>query len=149
MHRKARAWILSHVLRKTLCEHVNGLCPAGWLHEQSITKHWLQSVRTCPYSWATGRNSTRHSLKLRGLGPIEKLKCIGHSLKNWGSFHKTIRPPWFPKLINGPENHSQIFCLYSPPSSHEAFRCNCVVFLGCDIGLNLSHSLVCISSLLK
>ena len=23
-------WILSHVLRKTLCEHVNGLCPAGW-----------------------------------------------------------------------------------------------------------------------
>ena len=22
-------------LRKTLCEHVNGLCPAGWLNEQS------------------------------------------------------------------------------------------------------------------
>jgi len=42
------AWILSHVLRKTLCEHVNGLCPAGWLNEQSITKHWFQSVRTCP-----------------------------------------------------------------------------------------------------
>ena len=51
-------WILSHVLRKTLCEHVNGLCPAGWLNEQSITKHWFQSVRTCPYSCATGRNST-------------------------------------------------------------------------------------------
>jgi len=34
------------------------LCPAGWLNEQSITKHWFQSVRTCPYSWATGRNST-------------------------------------------------------------------------------------------
>jgi len=50
------AWILSHVLRTTLCEHVNGLCPAGWLNEQSITKHWFQSVRTCPYSWATGRN---------------------------------------------------------------------------------------------
>jgi len=50
------AWILSHVLRKTLCEHVNGLCPAGWLNEQSITKHWFQSVRTCPYSWVTGRN---------------------------------------------------------------------------------------------
>ena len=50
------AWILSHVLRKTLCEHVNGLCPAGWLKEQSITMHWFQSVRTCPYSWATGRN---------------------------------------------------------------------------------------------
>jgi len=45
------------VLRKTLCEHVNGLCPAGWLNEQSITKHWFQSVRTCPYSWATGRNT--------------------------------------------------------------------------------------------
>jgi len=50
------ALILSHVLRKTLCEHVNGLCPAGWLNEQSITKHWFQSVRTCPYSWATGLN---------------------------------------------------------------------------------------------
>ena len=25
------AWILSRVLRTTLCEHVNGLCPAGWL----------------------------------------------------------------------------------------------------------------------
>jgi len=44
------AWILSHVLRKTLCEHVNGLCPAGWLNEQSIKKHWFQSVRTCSYS---------------------------------------------------------------------------------------------------
>ena len=52
------AWILSHVLRKTLCEHVNGLCPAGGLNEQTITKHWFQSVRTCPYSWATGRNNT-------------------------------------------------------------------------------------------
>ena len=45
------AWILSHVVRKTLCEHVNGLCPAGWLNERSITKHWFQSVRTCPYSY--------------------------------------------------------------------------------------------------
>jgi len=36
---------------------VNGLCPAGWLKEQSITKHWFQSVRTCPYCWATGRNN--------------------------------------------------------------------------------------------
>ena len=53
------ALILSHMLRKTLCEHVNGLCPAGWLNEQSITKHWFQSIRTCPYSWATGRNSTQ------------------------------------------------------------------------------------------
>ena len=35
------ACILSLVVRKTLCEHVNGLCPAGWLNEQSITKHWL------------------------------------------------------------------------------------------------------------
>jgi len=30
-----------HELRKMLCEHVNGLCPAGWLNEQSITKHWF------------------------------------------------------------------------------------------------------------
>jgi len=51
------ASILSHVLRKTLCEHVNGLCPAGCLNEQSTTKHWFQSVRTSPYSWATGRNT--------------------------------------------------------------------------------------------
>jgi len=50
--------ILSHVSRKTLCEHVNGLRPAGWLTEKSITKHWFQSVRTCPHSWATGRNNT-------------------------------------------------------------------------------------------
>jgi len=50
------AWILSHVLRKTLCEHMNGLCPARWLNEQSY-KHWFESVRTCPYSWATGRNN--------------------------------------------------------------------------------------------
>jgi len=34
------------------------LCPARWLNEQSITKHWFQSVRTCPYSWATGRNNS-------------------------------------------------------------------------------------------
>ena len=57
------AWILSHVLRKTLCEHVNGLCLAGWLNEQSITKHWFQSVRTCPYSWATDRNNTITALQ--------------------------------------------------------------------------------------
>ena len=69
MHRKASrkthqrtAWILSHVLRKTLCEHVNGLCPAGWLNEQSITKHWFQSVRTCPYRWVTGRNNTNDKI---------------------------------------------------------------------------------------
>jgi len=37
--------------------HVDGLCPAGWPNKQSITKHWFQSVRTCPYSWATGRNT--------------------------------------------------------------------------------------------
>ena len=55
-----KAWILSYVLRKTLCEHVNGLCPAGGLNEQSITKHWFQSVRTCPYSWATGRNNSHN-----------------------------------------------------------------------------------------
>jgi len=53
---------LSHVLRTTLCEHVNGLCPAEWLTEQSITKHWLQSVGTCPYSWAAGRNTVFFSL---------------------------------------------------------------------------------------
>jgi len=41
----------------TQCEHVNGLCPGGWLNEQSITMRWFQSVRTCPYSWTTGRNS--------------------------------------------------------------------------------------------
>jgi len=64
MQRKARdakriqrtAWILSHVVCKTLWERVNGLYRAVWLNEQSVTKHWFQYVRTCPYSWATGRN---------------------------------------------------------------------------------------------
>ena len=51
------AWILSHVLRETLCEHVNGLCPAGKLNEQSIIQPWFQSVRTCPYGWPTGCNT--------------------------------------------------------------------------------------------
>ena len=69
------AWILSHVLRTTLCEHVNGLCPAGWLSEQSITKHCFQSVRTCSYSWATDRNNTKHQQK------SDKLCFVGgHSL---------------------------------------------------------------------
>ena len=51
-------WILNHLLCKTLCGHVNGLCPAGWLNAQSITNHWFQSVRTCLHSWATFRNSS-------------------------------------------------------------------------------------------
>jgi len=68
------AWRLSHVLRKTLCEHVNGLCPAGWLNEQSITKHWFQSVRTCPYSWATGRNNIPSFLK-RGPAGARWIVC--------------------------------------------------------------------------
>jgi len=55
------AWILSHVLRTTLCEHVNSLYPAGWLSEQSITKHWFRSVRICTYSWATGCNTPMFS----------------------------------------------------------------------------------------
>jgi len=60
MHRKAsrKTHSTNGVLHKTLCEHMNGLCPAGWLNEQSITKHWFQSVRTCPYSWATGRKTS-------------------------------------------------------------------------------------------
>jgi len=66
------AWILSHVLRKTLCEHVNCLCPAGWLNEQSITKHWFQSVRTCPYSWATGRNNTTFIINDRRISITNK-----------------------------------------------------------------------------
>ena len=51
--------IMSHVTynHTTQCEHVNGLCLAGWLNEQSITTCWFRSVRTCPYSWATGRKS--------------------------------------------------------------------------------------------
>ena len=70
------AWILSHVLRKTLCEHVNGLCPAGWLNKQSITKHWFQSVRTCPYSWATDRNKMFvQFLLLTNLPHLRYLPC--------------------------------------------------------------------------
>ena len=73
-------WILSHVLRTTLCEHVNGLCPAGWLSEQSITKHWFQSVRTCPYSSATGRNTINiwidFPLRLAGVSYILVIKNV-------------------------------------------------------------------------
>jgi len=61
---------------------VNGLCPAGWLNEQSITKHWFQSIRTFPYSWATGRNSnlytyTRREHKMFGGRVIFWLKKSG------------------------------------------------------------------------
>jgi len=76
------AWILSHVLRTTLCEHVNGLCPAGWLSEQSITKHWFQSVRTCPYSWATGRNTCLQISRSSNESAIQQVwsKCIVSSI---------------------------------------------------------------------
>jgi len=94
------AWILSHVLRKTLCEHVNGLCPAGWLNEQSITKHWFQSVRTCPYSWATGRNGlvSRDSFErnfvrntsLNGL-MLGGSKCHSWSIANRDKFMRDVR----------------------------------------------------------
>ena len=79
------AWILSHVLRTTLCEHVNGLCPARWLNEQSITKHWFQSVRTCPYSWATGRNSALNSrdLKWFSLGKATREHCSPKMFANF------------------------------------------------------------------
>ena len=40
------AWILSRVLHTTLCEHVNSLCPAGCLNEQSTV---LQSIGSSPY----------------------------------------------------------------------------------------------------
>ena len=78
------AWILSHVLRKTLCEHVNGLRPAGWLNEQSITKHWFQSVRTCPYSWATGHNNNLSILK-RGPAGSRWIVCGQVCGKWWPS----------------------------------------------------------------
>ena len=67
------------MLRKTLCEHVNGLCPAIWLKEQSITKHWFQSVRTCPYSWATGRNNIPTLFKERS---------------GWGTVDRVWQPVW-------------------------------------------------------
>ena len=58
---------MSHLLRKTLCEHVNGLCPTGKLNEQSIIQPRFQSVRTCPYSWATGcNNMNTHTLQNAG-----------------------------------------------------------------------------------
>ena len=78
------AWILSHVLRKTLCEHVNGLRPAGWLKEQSITKQWFQSERTCPYSWATGRNTKTGPAKcVAQRGPTAFDLPTGQFTKTW------------------------------------------------------------------
>ena len=73
------AWLLSYMLRKTLCEHVNGLCPAGWINEQSITKRWFQSVHTCPYSWATGRNNIPSFFKERS---------------GWGTVDRVWQPVW-------------------------------------------------------
>jgi len=78
------AWILSHVLRKTLCEHVKRLCPAGWLNEQCITKHWFQCVRTCPYSWATGRNSTWRVL----LVCVRFLQWVATWSSHWAQIRK-------------------------------------------------------------
>jgi len=42
--------------------NMNGLCPAGWLDEQSIAMRWFHSIRTCPHSWATGRNTIKGDL---------------------------------------------------------------------------------------
>jgi len=67
------------MLRKTLCEHVNGLCPGGWINEQSITKRWFQSVHTCPYSWATGRNNIPSFFKERS---------------GWGTVDRVWQPVW-------------------------------------------------------
>jgi len=77
------AWILSHVLHTTLCEHVNGLCPAGWLNEQCITARWFQFVRTCPYSWAAGSNSIKirdeRISVFQSKGPIQQYHFESHS----------------------------------------------------------------------
>ena len=56
---------------------MSGLCPAGWLNEQSITKHWFQFVRTCPYSWATCRNTTCAAYSINSLLLTScKIECV-------------------------------------------------------------------------
>ena len=40
------------------CEHVNGLCLAGWLNVQAIIMCCFPSIPTWPYSSATGRNTS-------------------------------------------------------------------------------------------
>jgi len=52
MHRKAS--------RKS--HSTNGVNIESRVTYNAVWKHWFQSVRACPYSWATGRN--RYNIKL-------------------------------------------------------------------------------------
>jgi len=106
------AWILSHVLRKTLCEHANGLWLARWLNEQSITKHWFQSIRTCPYSWTTGRNNGLPLLYSPWRSWLHRQRNVGsirfyvhHAFKNFNAveqgfstFFLPLTPCQLPKI---------------------------------------------------
>ena len=74
------ACILSHVLRKTLCEHVNGLCPAGWLNEQS-------STGSSPY------------VRVHIGGPSAATRPCG-SLANRAEFYKCVLPISYGSLLS-------------------------------------------------
>ena len=132
------AWILSHVLRKTLCEHVNGLCSAGWLNEQSITKHWFQSVRTCPYSWATGLNNGMFVAGVRYTCTSLQMPTIER------------RVVWFPLQSTNISCKSlatrNIYCIYNvhwrTVWSGEHFKATMVYFACSHGGFACSHARV-------
>ena len=89
------------MLRKTLCEHVNGLCPAGKLNEQSIIQPWFQSVHTCPYGWATGCNNILPFLKDRsGWGTVDRVWRVA-SGEHEQSSRQAPLGVWRPVLVQG------------------------------------------------
>ena len=53
-------WLLSHVIHTnavwTVCAQQDGSMSS------LITMRWFQSIRTCPYSWAAGRNTSKKIL---------------------------------------------------------------------------------------
>ena len=69
------AWTL--FLRSTLNMYRPLLCVC-------YIKHWFQSVRTCPYSWATGRNNRNKILSPNSLQNAAKLN------KNSPNFWKRL-----------------------------------------------------------
>jgi len=80
---------------KTLCEHVNGLCPAGWLNEQSIT-----STGSSPYvliNIVGPLAATIASLSLPSIKSTDVWKCTDEKVienKGWATVTTLKRRLW-------------------------------------------------------